>query len=38
LIARTGNPLSPTWYVMFSCGLSLLALLLTLRTNSRGPY
>jgi MHS family proline/betaine transporter-like MFS transporter len=37
LIARTGNPLSPTWYVMFSCGLSLLALLLTLRTNSRGP-
>jgi MHS family proline/betaine transporter-like MFS transporter len=38
LIARTGNPLSPTWYVMFSCGLSLLALLLTLRTNSRGPW
>jgi MFS transporter, MHS family, proline/betaine transporter len=37
LIARTGNPLSPTWYVMFSCGLSVLALLLTLRTNSRGP-
>ncbi len=37
LIARTGNPLSPTWYVMFACGLSLLALLLTLRTNSRGP-
>ena len=37
LIARTGNPLSPTWYVMLSCGLSLLALLLTLRTNSRGP-
>ena len=37
LIARTGNPLSPTWYVMFSCGLSLLALLLTLRTSSRGP-
>jgi MHS family proline/betaine transporter-like MFS transporter len=38
LIARTGNPLSPTWYVMFSCGLSLVALLLTLRTSSRGPY
>ena len=38
LIARTGNPLAPTWYVMFSCGLSLAALLLTLRTNSRGPY
>jgi len=37
LIARTGNPLSPTWYVMFACGLSLLALLLTLRTSSRGP-
>ncbi len=37
LIARTGNPLSPTWYVMFSCGLSLIALLLTLRTSSRGP-
>jgi MFS transporter, MHS family, proline/betaine transporter len=36
LIARTGNPLSPTWYVMFACGLSLLTLLLTLRTNSRG--
>jgi MHS family proline/betaine transporter-like MFS transporter len=37
LIARTGNPLSPTWYVMFACGLSLLTLLLTLRTRSRGP-
>jgi MFS transporter, MHS family, proline/betaine transporter len=37
LIARTGNPLSPTWYVMFSCGLSLMALLLTLRTSSRDP-
>ena len=37
LVARTGNPLSPTWYVMFSCGLSLLALLLTLRTSSRDP-
>jgi MHS family proline/betaine transporter-like MFS transporter len=37
LIARTGNPFSPTWYVMFSCGLSLIALLLTLRTSSRGP-
>jgi MHS family proline/betaine transporter-like MFS transporter len=38
LVARTGNPLSPTWYVMFSCGLSLVALLLTLRTRSRDPY
>jgi MFS transporter, MHS family, proline/betaine transporter len=38
LIARTGNPLSPAWYVMFACGLSLLTLLLTLRTKSRGPY
>jgi MHS family proline/betaine transporter-like MFS transporter len=37
LIASTGNPLSPTWYVMFSCGLGLVALLLTLRTSSRGP-
>ncbi len=36
LVARTGNPLSPTWYVIFSCGLGLLALLLTLRTRSRG--
>jgi MHS family proline/betaine transporter-like MFS transporter len=36
LIARTANPLSPTWYVMFACGLSLLTLLLTLRTSSRG--
>jgi MFS transporter, MHS family, proline/betaine transporter len=38
LMARTENPLSPTWYVMVACGLSLLTLLLTLRTNSRGPY
>jgi MHS family proline/betaine transporter-like MFS transporter len=37
LIARTGNPLSPTWYVMLACGLSLLTLLLTRRTSSRGP-
>ena len=37
LIARTGNPLAPTWYVMFSCGLKLAALLFTLRTSSRGP-
>lgn len=37
LVARTGNPLSPTWYVLFSCGLSLMALLLTLRTSSRDP-
>jgi hypothetical protein len=35
LVARTGNPLSPTWYVIFSCGLSLIALLLTLRTSYR---
>jgi MFS transporter, MHS family, proline/betaine transporter len=34
LVAHTGNPLSPTWYVMLSCGLSLLALALTLRTSS----
>jgi MHS family proline/betaine transporter-like MFS transporter len=33
LVAGTGNPLSPTWYVIFSCGLGLLALLLTLRTR-----
>jgi MHS family proline/betaine transporter-like MFS transporter len=37
LIARTGNPLSPTWYVMFACGLSLLTMLLTLQTSSRDP-
>jgi MHS family proline/betaine transporter-like MFS transporter len=37
LVARTGNPLAPTWYVIFSCGLSLLALSLTLRTSSRDP-
>lgn len=35
LIASTGNPFSPTWYVMFSCGLSLVTLLLTRRTSSR---
>jgi len=37
LIARTGNPYSPTWYVMFSCGLSLVALLLTRETSPRDP-
>jgi MHS family proline/betaine transporter-like MFS transporter len=37
LVARTGNPLSPTWYVVFACGLSLLVLLLTLRKNSIAP-
>jgi MHS family proline/betaine transporter-like MFS transporter len=37
LIALTGNPLSPTWYVMLSCGLGLAALLFTLRTSPRGP-
>jgi MHS family proline/betaine transporter-like MFS transporter len=37
LVASTGNPLSPTWYVIFACGLSLLALLLTLRTSPRDP-
>ena len=37
LVARTGNPLSPSWYVLFSCGLSLLALSVTLRTSSRDP-
>jgi MHS family proline/betaine transporter-like MFS transporter len=31
LVARTGNPLSPTWYVMVCCGLSLMALLVTTR-------
>jgi MHS family proline/betaine transporter-like MFS transporter len=36
LIARTGNPLAPTWYVMFSCGLSLAALLFTRGSRSRG--
>jgi len=37
LIASTGNPLSPTWYVIFCCGLSLLVLLLTRRTSSPDP-
>jgi MHS family proline/betaine transporter-like MFS transporter len=37
LVARTGNPLSPTWYVIFACGVSLLVLLLTLRRNSPAP-
>lgn len=37
LVARTGNPLSPAWYVISSCGLSLMALLVTLRTSSRDP-
>jgi MHS family proline/betaine transporter-like MFS transporter len=37
LIARTGNPMSPTWYVLFSCGLSLLTLLLTPTTSRRDP-
>jgi MFS transporter, MHS family, proline/betaine transporter len=37
LIALTGNPLSPTWYVMLSCSLGLAALLLTLRTSPRDP-
>jgi MHS family proline/betaine transporter-like MFS transporter len=37
LIAQTGNPLSPTWYVMSACGLSLAALLFTLRSaGARG--
>jgi MHS family proline/betaine transporter-like MFS transporter len=33
LVARTENPLSPTWYVIGCCGLSLMALLVT----TRGP-
>ena len=37
LVARTGNPLAPTWYVIFSCGVSLLVLLLTLRRNPPDP-
>ncbi len=37
LIKLTGNPLSPTWYVMLCCGLGLAALLLTLRTSPRDP-
>jgi MHS family proline/betaine transporter-like MFS transporter len=37
LVAHTGNPLSPTWYVLFSCGSSLLALMLTLRTTPQCP-
>jgi MHS family proline/betaine transporter-like MFS transporter len=37
LVVRTGNPLSPAWYVMLCCGLSLAALAITLRTSSRDP-
>jgi len=33
LVARTDNPLSPTWYVIVCCGLSLMALLVT----TQGP-
>jgi MHS family proline/betaine transporter-like MFS transporter len=34
LVARTDNPLSPTWYVIVCCGLSLMALLVTTQTRS----
>jgi len=37
LVALTTDPLSPTWYVVFSCSLSLLALMLTPRTRSQDP-
>ncbi len=37
LVARTGDPLSPTWYVLGACGLSLVTLLVTLRTRPRSP-
>lgn len=37
LVAHTGNPISPAWYVIFSCGFSSLALLLTLRTTHHDP-
>jgi len=33
LVAHTGNPTSPAWYVIASCGLSLATLIVTLRTN-----
>lgn len=33
LVARTGNPLSPAWYVIVCCGLSLVALLVTTRRS-----
>jgi MHS family proline/betaine transporter-like MFS transporter len=33
LVARTHNPLSPTWYVIVCCGLSLMALLVTGQTS-----
>ena len=38
LVARTGNPMSPTWYVILACGLSLTTLLVTARTSSRDPH
>lgn len=34
LVARTRNPLSPTWYVIVCCGLSLIALLATTRARA----
>jgi MHS family proline/betaine transporter-like MFS transporter len=34
LVAQTDNPLSPTWYVIVCCGLSLVALLVPTRTRS----
>lgn len=42
LIASTGNLLSPTWYVIGACGLSIISLVyrtsrLTPRTSSSGP-
>jgi len=42
LVARTRNPLSPTWYVLACCGLSLMALLATAqgprRTTTNGGF
>lgn len=36
LVARTRDPLSPTWYVIVCCGLSLMALLVTTRRSGCG--
>jgi MHS family proline/betaine transporter-like MFS transporter len=35
LIARTGNPLAPTWYVIVACSLSIIALLHSFRGNGK---
>ena len=35
LVARTNNPISPSWYVISACGLSLMTLLIATRSRVR---